>query len=185
MPPAFSIVSDEELLKAHADGAPFQIKVDGDEQAFFGKMKAAYEEWIYGRKQGAELTSYSVAYHTTAPLIVEADGKRASVAASRVRIFVAPSFEKEFKAGDTSAPEIVQEEIARAKAPIYAAEYRLEAGKTYWATVHPDSYLMPPAQPGQPPRKGTNSVLRISDKPFGKDGEPQVQATPTYRTWTY
>ncbi|MBI5549155.1 MAG: hypothetical protein HY901_35160 [Deltaproteobacteria bacterium] len=180
----FTIVGAEEFLKAHAPGTPFKVQVDGDQVAFLGKMKTAYFEWMYGHKEGGKWLQYSIAYRSEAPLLLEADGLRAAIPAARVRVYVAPSFEKEFKPGDEAAPEIVREYMAKGKVSAHVAEYRLEAGKTFEAVMHEETYLLPPNGPGQPPGKGKNLVLRISEKPF-KDGEPQVGATPVYMAWTY
>ncbi len=180
----FTIVTEEEFFKAHAPGTPFKVHVDGDEVAFLGKMKTAYFEWMYGVKENGALASYSIAYRSEAPLLLEADGKRAAIPANRVRVFATPAFEKEFKPGDKSAPEIVQEYMEKEKHGAYVAEFRLEAGKTYDAVVHEDVYKLPPNGPGQPPGKGKKTVLRISNKPF-KGSEPTVEPTPVYKNWMY
>jgi len=183
--PAFTIVSEEEFLKAHASGEPFEVEVDGDEVSFLGKVKCAYFEWIYGLKEAGNLVSHTIAYRSEKPLLLLADGKRTAMPAGRVRVFAAAALEKEFKAGDASAPEVVQEKLAKEKGkPVFVAEYRLEAGKKVQAVVHEDSFLLPPEGPGKPPRKGKRTVLRLSTKPF-KDGEPTLEATPGYRHWSY
>jgi len=105
--------------------------------------------------------------------------------ANRVRVYAAPALEKEFKPGDKAAPEVVQEKLAEVNKPVFAAEYRLQAGTKCHALVHEDVYNLPPDGPGKPPRQGKRTVLWISDKPFKKDGQPQVEATPGYRHWTY
>lgn len=183
--PNFSIVSEDEFIKAHPVGEPFEVEVDGDQQSFLGKVQCAYWEWVYGIKEGGQLASYTVAYHSDAPLLLLADGKRTAMPHNRVRVHVAPALEKEFKAGDKSAPEVVQEKIAEEKKPVAVAEYRLQAGKKAHAIVHEDVYRLPPDGPGKPPREGKRTVLRLSDKPFKKDGTPAVEATPGYRHWTY
>jgi hypothetical protein len=180
----FSIVTEDELLKAHPVGEPFMVEVDGDQVSFLGKVRSAYFEWIYGHKAAGRLKSFTEGYRSETPLMLLANGKRAAVAASRVRIFIAPAVEKEHKPGDPSAPEIVQERMAKQKKPIYVAEYRLEAGKTYHAMVFEESYHLPPEAPDKPPRKATAVVLHISDRPF-KGGKPQIEATPAYRGWSH
>ncbi|MGC4121344.1 MAG: hypothetical protein QM765_43560 [Myxococcales bacterium] len=183
--PSFTIVSEDDFLKAHPIGAPFEVEVDGDQQSFLGKVQCAYWEWIYGVKEGGRLDSYTIAFHSDAPLLLLADGKRTALPFNRVRVYAAPAFEKEFKAGDKTAPEVVQEQIEKAKKPIYVAEYRLQAGKKFHAVVFEDVYRLPPEGPGKPPRQGKRTVLRISDKPFKQDGAPQGEATPGFRHWVY
>lgn len=179
-----TVVSEEQFLAAHAPGEPFLVEVDGDQTSFLGKLRCAYFEWIYGLAEAGKFVSYSVAYHSDAPLRLLADGKRTTLPANRVRVYVDAAIEKEYQAGDPSAPDVVREKIARENGrPVCVAEYRLESGKKYHAVVHEDRFTMSPAGTGKP-RQGTRSVLRISNQPF-KDGAPQVEATPVYRNWTY
>ena len=179
-----TVVSEDEFLKAHAPGEPFLVEVDGDQTSFLGKVRCAYFEWIYGLMEAGRLVSYSVAYHSDSPLRLLADGKRTTLPAGRVRVYADAAIEKEYQAGDDSAPVVVQEKFARENGkPVFVAEYRLEAGKKYHAVVHDDVFTMPPAGAGKP-RPGKRTVLRLSNKPF-KDGEPQVEATPVYRNWSY
>jgi hypothetical protein len=183
--PNFTIVSEDEFLKAHPLGEPFEVEVDGDQQSFLGKVQCAYWEWVYGVKEGGQLVTYTVAFHSESPLLLLAGSKRTAMPSNRVRVYTAAAIEKEFKAGDPSAPEVVQEKIAELKKPVFAAEYRLQAGKKFHAVVFEDVFRLPPDGPGKPPRQGKRTVLRLSDKPFKKDGEPQVEATPGYRHWSY
>ena len=183
--PNFTIVNEDEFIKAHPIGEAFEVEVDGDQQSFLCRVQCAYWEWVFGVKEGGQLASYTIAYHSEAPLLLLADGKRTAMPVNRVRVYVAAAVEKEFKAGDKSAPEVVQEKIAQVKKPVFAAEYRLQAGKKLHAVVFEDVYRLPPEGPGKPPRQGRRTVLRISDQPFKKDGEPAVEATPGYRHWVY
>jgi hypothetical protein len=179
-----TIVSDEDFLKAHAPGAPFLVEVDGDQTSFLGKVRCAYFEWSYGLKEAGKLVSYSVAYHSDSSLRLLAEGTRTTLPAGRVRVYADAAIEKEYQAGDESAPQVVQEKIAREKCKsVFVAEYRLEAGKYYHAVVHEDVFPLPPDGASKP-RQGKRTVLRLSDKPF-KDGAPQVEATPAYRHWSY
>lgn len=182
--PPVQLVSDEEFLQAFAGRDGFEVEVDGDQQSFLGKARCAYWEWIYGTRVDGKLASWSIAYASEAPLQLLAGGKRTSMPRNRVRVYAAPSWEKELEPGDQSAPEVVQRAMAAEKTPIYVAEFRLEAGKRYHALVHRDAYHLPPQGPGKPPRSASRTVLRLSDKPF-EDGKPASEITPAYKGWTY
>jgi hypothetical protein len=182
--PTFSLVSEDEFLAAHAPGVPFAVEASGDQESLFGKVRAAYFEWVYGKKEGDRLVSFSVGYRSEAAIGLTADGKRASFKPSRVRLYLGPSFEREFRPTDRSAPEVVRERLNREQTPIHVAEYQLQAGKTYQALVFEESFALPPEGPGKPPRRRTSLVLHLSDRPF-VGGKPQVEATPGFRGWTH
>jgi hypothetical protein len=182
--PPITEVSDDEFLKAHPVGEPFTVQVDGKEESFLGKVRSAYFEWVYGKQEGGKLTSYSVAYRSEPEIQLTSGSQRASLRPSRVRTHLAPALERDYRATDRDAPDAVRERLEKEPGPVHVAEYRLEAGKTYFALVHEDSYHLPPQGPGQRPRRATKLVLWLSDKPFA-DGKPQVEITPGYKGWTY
>jgi hypothetical protein len=63
-------------------------------------------------------------------------------------------------------------------------EYGLVKNKKYYAKVSSEEYHLPPDRESGEPKKRTNHVLWISNKPF-KNGKPQVELTPLYKGWSY
>jgi hypothetical protein len=178
-------LGEEEMLRELGVGNPVQLRIGGEGmESFLGHERCGYFEWLYGEKKGDQLGSYTVAYQSTDPIKVTVGDKESAISPRRVRAYLSPSVERVHAPGDASAPEVVQELMAETKQKVYVAEYCLETGKTYFALVHQDTYLLPPKGPGSAPEHGRRLVLWISDKPF-VDGKPEQQVTPAYRGWTY
>ena len=180
-----STVADEQFLREIPPGTPLQLRVEGEGlESFLGGARCSYFEWVYGEKQEGRFSEFVVAYHSEEPIPVVAAGMKSSISPRRVRLFLSPSVEREYKAGDQSAPEVVREYLAEGHASAVAAEYSLVPGKTYHARIHQDVYALPPRGPGSAPEQGRRLVLWISDAPF-EDGKPAVEVTPAYRGWSY
>jgi len=164
----------------------FEVKLEGEKlETFFSKKKAVYFEWTYGVRQGADWNLRWNGYHSEAPLVVQTPKGRLELRPSQLRTYLAPSFERTWTQKDAQeAPEVIKEKLAE-EASITAAEYCLEPGRTYFARPHVDSFMLPP-RPGQDrPSRGRNTVLWISDKPFGEDGKPAQPLTPAFQGWSY
>jgi hypothetical protein len=178
-------VGEEEFLREVPPGTPFQVRVEGKgAESYLGRNRCGYFEWIYGERRDGVLSSFTVAYHSSEPITLVAAGKEARVAPRRVRTYLAPSVEREYRPGDQTAPEVVKEYLAEGNEVAYVAEYCLEVGKTYHALVHTEHATLPPSGPMGKPEKSRNLVLWLSDKPFA-DGKPTAEKTPAYRGWSY
>ena len=70
-------------------------------------------------------------------------------------------------------PSAARELYSENGKPVTVEEYCLEPGKTYYAKVSNESYLLPPGEDGEPIERH-NKVLILSDSPF-KDGMPQKE----------
>jgi hypothetical protein len=177
-------VTLEAFLKNRPAG-PFEVRIGGTgADSFLKRTRCGYWEWTYGERHEGKLASYTVVYHSEAPLFLDVDGKTLEVSARKIRTYLTPSFERDYAVGDLAAPEIVRARMKEEKKGLYAAEHCLEVGKTYHALVRDDEYLLPPDGPGSAPRTGHNRVLLISDRPF-VDGKPVGEVTPGFRGWSY
>ncbi len=178
------IVTEEDFLASLEPGESVEVKVLGPSQpSFLKQASCGYFEWSYGQREGEQLVSYSVAYASTAKVVLAAGGARVELEPRRLRLYLQPSFQRSYTRHDAKVPEVVAQYLTEHPSA-WAGEYCLEVGKSYFAAAHDDTYKLPPEGPGQPPRKGTRRVLRVSDAPF-KGGEPQGELTPGFRGWTY
>jgi hypothetical protein len=63
------------------------------------------------------------------------------------------------------------------------AEYALIAGRSHWARVGVESYMLPPEPGSDEPREGRNLVLIIADAPFAES--PTSPLVPAFAGWSY
>jgi hypothetical protein len=173
----------DDLWKDRTD-TPFEVRIAGaGTDSFLEPARCGYWEWSYGRRHGGKLASFTVAYHSEAPLLLDVEGKTVEVSAQMIRPFLKPHFERTYAAGDPAAPEIVRGRMKQEKVGLYAVEYCLEVGKTYYAKVREYRVHLPPDPGGVSPWQ-LQRVLVISDRPFVK-GEPKGEVTPGFRNWTF
>lgn len=175
----------EQLLRSRAPGEAFEVRIEGKGvESFLKPVRCGYFEWIYGQVEGGKLVSHSVGYQSREPLTLAVGDQRVQLDPSLLRAYLAPSYEREYGAGEMTAPEVVKNYLAEGHPKAYVAEYCLELGRTYHALVHEDRVTLPPETRGQAPRVSGRRVLWLSDRPF-VGGKPQCEPTPAYRTWTY
>ncbi len=161
--------------------SPREIRVEGPPlKTYLSEHESVYFEWAYGRMENGKWSEWSVGYQSDAGFAVVTGSGRMNVSRSDVRLFLSPSFERDY-ASEAQAPEGLRSWI-REHGSVHAAEYRLEAGRVYFALLHEDHYYLP--SPGGPPKARSRKVLWISDRPFS-EGKPVVQITPAYHGWTY
>jgi len=185
-PPEPAVDKPEATLESLEQAGTLEVKLQGEKlETFLSKKACVYFEWTYGVKVKDQWQTRWTGFHSEASLVVQTPKGQLTLRTNQLRPYLAPSFEKTWTRKDkASAPEVVKEKLAEEKA-ITAAEYCLEAGRTYYARVHVDTYRKPP-RPGEgKPSEGKNPVLWISDQPFGEDGKPKALLTPAYQGWSY
>lgn len=65
-----------------------------------------------------------------------------------------------------------------------SVEYGIVKNKKYYIKTSSEEYYLPPDRENGKPQKKTNYVLWISTNPY-KEGKPQVELTPMYKSWSY
>jgi hypothetical protein len=185
--PAAEPVEGEAFLAAHETDEAFEIrfaspKLDG----YLSKKRCAYFEWAHG--EGRDLSTYDRGFHSEGDVEVLATAGartfRFALSTRKLRPYLTPSFDRQAHAGEAWVPVVVAEELAKAKAPVWVVEHCLALDARYQARVYVETYSLPPRGPGQPPGRGRNRVLQVSDRPF-VDGRPQGEVTPAFRRWSY
>lgn len=158
----------------------FAVTLSGESFASFpSERPCLYGEWAIGTKLGDEWAERFATHHSGTPLHVVTPQGTIDLRHGQVRLYVAPSAARQFtKANAATAPEIVRELVVD-HAALTLEEVVLTAGTTYYARVDAESYLLPPAGPGDPPVRRQNLVLSISDRPF-KNGKPQRLLAPSF-----
>lgn len=177
----------EALFTAYEKDLPFPIRFEGPPlEGQLSKKPCAYFEWTHG--EGRELASSVRGFQSDGQLVAVARigglPFRIGFSWRKLRPYLAPSFAREAKIGESWLPPSVREDVGKATQPIWVVEHCLEIGADYWARVHVETYTLPPRAPGQPPVKVQSRVLLVSDQPF-VDGRPTGQVTPGFRAWSY
>jgi len=158
-------------------------RVTGVDLRIPGK-RCVYYEWVIGKQEAGEYTTFQVGYHSDSPLHLSISGQGIDLPAGKMRPFLAPTVTVLGKPED--APAYLREgvrDFIREHGESVLSEYCIEYGKAYHALLHVDSYLLPPGPEGKPEPR-TNKILYIAETAF-KDGLPPAALTPAYRGWTY
>jgi hypothetical protein len=172
-------------LESLKDRSPFKVTLQGQiGQSFLAHKKCLYFEWHYGEKTDGEWISRTTGYQTTEPLILVLPEGQLEIGINKLRLYLSPTVGLKFTGKEKrEIPEVIRERLAETGGVVIAEEFVLEPGKTYYARVGEESYLLPPDESGRPIRRH-NTILELSDKPF-VEGKPRRPITPAYRGWTY
>ena len=166
---------------------PFEVVFIGDaEESPESKKEYIYFEVVLYYGEDVLEGTYRTLYNREGNFIFTYDDKyNVKIRWRKLRPYIADIWEKEFtKDNLDTAPAGVKnvftkKEVKKAK----LVEVGIEKGKKYYAMFKQESYSLPPTRDGKPKRK-TNLVLMISDKPF-KDRKPQTELSPLFKGWTY
>lgn len=172
---------------------PTVVRVISPEvESFRSKKPCAYFEWLYGFKVDGKWSEYSIGYQSEEGLTLQTDTGRIQLGRSDFRLFLSPTTSESY----TNEKEILEKadfltefttqgdtKIGEAN-PVYVEEYILESGKTYFAILHIDSFMLPPDEDGGRPTRKEKKLLWISDTPF-VEGKPQKEMTPAFSQWRY
>lgn len=169
-----------------ADAGELKIQLEGHEiTSYPSNVRCLYFEWTYGLADGDRFQKRWSGYQSEESFTVVTSKGRLDLSARQVRLYVAADFTHTYDASDRAqAPDVVKQAMKEEKRPVTVQEHRLVAGRTYFAKVHVDSYMLPPEPGEHRPRQGRNAVLWISDVPF-VDGKPARAITPAYEGWSY
>ncbi len=166
----------------------FEVTLEGtSQQAFFSKKTCVYFEWSFGEGQSADgnwVTSWR-GYRSDAQLSVKTPKGMLDLSANDLRPYLGPSYEQTFTADNAAnAPQVIRDRIKEGHPTLNAKEFCLEPGRSYYARVVVESFMLPPRPGSQQPGRGEHAVLSISDMPY-KDGHPQRPISPAFKNHRY
>ncbi len=166
-----------------------EITVDGEDiESPYGELKCVYFEsgilW-YEKENEKNFSRYSSG--RTQPseqefYIMVAKHMIKIKPNSELRLFIPPTFQKEFK--KENAPDFVNKEMFDRYSLMREMDYCLQNGKKYYILIRSEDYEYGAPDKSGNRGHGTLTFIQISDKEF-INGKPQVEETPTYRGWVY
>ncbi|MEB3196469.1 MAG: hypothetical protein VKP62_04625 [Candidatus Sericytochromatia bacterium] len=140
-----------------------------------------YAERVYGKWGTAGWESATTLQTAHRTLQVRAPQGRLTLSVDRLRLFLAPAWQKSYEQAEADqAPPPIQEALREDGAPITEHVFVLRARTPYHARVATETLSLPPDRWRELDRRPTRQVLWLSDLPF-LEGRPQRPPTPRTR----
>jgi hypothetical protein len=166
------------------------VRFDGPAQiSGVTKRPCLWFEWDQGEPAapgaGGDLFASSRGHMSEAELVVHTPKGDIELSHRSLRPRLTPSFDQTWSPGRAAgAPAPVRQELRAKRHPVRVVEYCLEAGRSYFARVEVETYMLPPGPDSDGPTEGHNAVLVVSDTTF-VEGGPRAPLTPMFRQWSY
>ncbi len=177
----------EYLKDNNKEKEPFEIVFIGDgEKSLESKKEYIYFEVVLYYGEDVLEGTYRILYNREGDFTFAYDDKyNVNIRWRKLRPYIADIWEKEFSRddSDTAPPSVKNVFKKKGVKKAKLVEVGIEKDKKYYAMFKQESYYLPPTRGGKPKRK-TNLVLMVSDKPF-KDKKPQTELSPLFKEWTY
>lgn len=171
----------------------FEFTVDGNPlKSRYGNINCVYYEAsvIYyteeNRNMPEKYSTWSDVIHSTNPFSILVAGKHKIeiIPDSTLRLFLLPTFEKQFT--KSNAPDSLKSIFEGDSHLVLGKQidFCLQQDKKYYGYVRKEDREYGPPNESGDRASSTYYFFQISDKPF-IDDKPQLPETPTFRGWIY